>query len=126
MAPSEVKLHPSCVSLGPELLPESQQETIHSIVMDACSRKNLAWRLVKHVFTEDELKGHNCYGRRNKPALDQAKLSRVQSLCYAYYPMPDDVVNDLEHMRITWRECCIAIDKGIRNTYEYGHLGQIT
>lgn len=102
----------------PECVPVEEQETIEEILASAVSRQNFAWRLVRHFFTDSELKDHNCFGRRGKLPLDGAKLDKIEKIVFAYYP----VGNNSLYPQM-WRECVVAIDKGIRNSFsDYGYM----
>lgn len=101
----------------PDCVPAEQEVAIQEILSSAVSRQNFAWRLVRHFFTDYELKDHNCFGRRGKLPLNSAKLEKVEQIVFAYYP-----VDNMSHYPQMWRECVIAIDKGIRNAFsDYGY-----
>lgn len=88
------------------------KEAVFDIFSSSYSRQNFAWRLVRYLFEDSELKDHNCYGRKGKPALDLEKLCMVKDLVFAYYPLQDPSL-----VPQAWKACTIAIDKGIRNTF---------
>ncbi|XP_060086278.1 uncharacterized protein LOC132565629 isoform X8 [Ylistrum balloti] len=95
------------IKLDPEV-----QEAVYEIFGSSYSRQNFAWRLVRSMFEDSELKDHNCYGRKGKPSLDVEKLSKVKELVFSYYPLDDCVLQQR-----AWKACTVAIDKGIRNTF---------
>lgn len=88
------------------------KEAVYEIFSSSYSRQNFAWRLVRYMFSDSELKDHNCYGRKGKPSLDVGKLSMVRELVFAYYPLDHFILQQK-----AWKACTVAIDKGIRNTF---------
>ncbi|KAK3608470.1 hypothetical protein CHS0354_010317 [Potamilus streckersoni] len=103
------------VSLG-EITPEESAH-IGEIHLSSYSRQNFAWRLCQYYFQPSELEGHNCYGRKGKPGLDENRLAKVRMLTIMYYPLMED-----ENEAKAWQNCVVAIDKGIRNTFsEYAY-----
>lgn len=107
---------------GDLALSDSEMGGILELRASSYSRQNFAWKLVRYFFSDLEIKDHNCYGRKGKPSLEATKLNKVRSLAFQYYP----AANQLEEARC-WRECVVAIDKGIRNTfcdYNYGSRGR--
>ena len=81
---------------------------------DSHSRPNFAWKIVKAIFPHDELKGRNCHGRAGKQRLDPDKLTQVKDLTLKWMPL-DEAAE--EEVTAAWRQCEIAIDKGIRNMF---------
>ncbi|VDI71600.1 Hypothetical predicted protein [Mytilus galloprovincialis] len=102
----------------PDCVEPEEEHIIQEILTNAVSRQNFAWRLVRHYFTDPELKDHNCFGRRGKMPLITDKLEKVESIVFAYYPVADPALYPQ-----AWRECVVAIDKGIRNSFsDYGYI----
>ena len=60
--------------------------------------------LTKHIFSDKERENRNCLGRRNKLALDAAKLGLVKKLVFRYYAIKDD------QREVIWRDCIKRID----------------
>ncbi|XP_021368189.1 uncharacterized protein LOC110459952 isoform X10 [Mizuhopecten yessoensis] len=93
-------------------LDSQEREAVYEIFGSSYSRQNFAWRLVRYMYEDSELKDHNCYGRKGKPSLKVEKLCKVKDLVFAYYPLEDDLLQQR-----AWKACTVAIDKGIRNTF---------
>lgn len=93
-------------------LPPDELHIITNLRFTSQSRQNFAWKLVRHYFTDYELRDHNCYGRKGKKALSQDKLSKIYHLVFRYFPVEEPAMKER-----AWRECTIAVDKGIRNTF---------
>jgi hypothetical protein len=74
----------------------------------ARSRMNFAWRLMPLIFQPSEMEGRNCSGWK-KEALDGDKLDELKQLVLDYYP-----VEKKSDEKDAWRECKLAIDKGLR------------
>ena len=56
--------------------------------LEACrGRKNLAGRLAKQLFTEEERKESNCRGVLGKKPLDYIRVSAIKNTCLKEYPM---------------------------------------
>ncbi|XP_069132870.1 uncharacterized protein [Argopecten irradians] len=88
---------------------------ISEINRSSSSRPNFAWRLARYFYTNDEMRGRNCFGRKGKQAICSKKLSLIQKLVFEYFPIgPEDSPKRM------WSDCTVAIDKGIRNTI-HGH-----
>ena len=62
------------------------------LMVQSSSRTNFAWKVVKRLFSMNELVGHNCRGIK-KPALDGEKLAAVEEICFYHFPItnPKDV-----------------------------------
>lgn len=108
-------MDPTLIKLDPDLVPPDQISVVVAMAVDSCSCQNLAWRLVKYMFRADELHGHNCFGRRGKQCLDRTKLHKVKHIVFSFYVVDSE---KYEMESAVWKQCCVAIDKGIRNTYE--------
>ncbi|XP_033752957.1 uncharacterized protein LOC117336493 isoform X7 [Pecten maximus] len=93
-------------------LETQDKEAVYEIFGSSYSRQNFAWRLVRYMFEDSELKDHNCYGRKGKPSLDVEKLAMVRELVFTYYPLEHFILQQR-----AWKACTVAIDKGIRNTF---------
>ena len=73
------------------------------------SAGNLAPKFVKVLFKPDELISRNCSGSRGKEKLDEKKFKNlIAYVCKAY-----GVVTE-EQIRMTVRECRLAIDELLR------------
>ena len=73
------------------------------------SAGNLATKLVKMIFKPDEIINRNCSGSRGKDKLDQEKLSKlITYVCKAYGVLTE------EQMKMTGRQCRLAIDEFLR------------
>lgn len=69
---------------------------------------NFATRLVRKLFSAEELVNRNCRGSKGKEALDSSKLSTIKEYCFKLYPTPPG----LREQR--WGKCVIAIDEYLR------------
>ena len=102
----------------PVCVEPEEEKYVQELLTSAVSRQNFAWKLVRHFFMDSELKDHNCFGRRGKSPLNIQKLEKVENIVFAYYP-----VVDVALYAQAWRECIVAIDKGIRNSFsDYGYI----
>lgn len=80
----------------------------------SCSRTNFAWQLAKSYFTNAELSGHNCQGKRGKLPLHEGTLNKIKEKVMVFYP-PEKETDDCKEK--VWRDCQKAIDKGIRSAH---------
>ena len=94
-----------------------EEINIRDISQSCISRPNFAWKLAKYYYAEHELKDHNCFGRKGKLPLEEQKLKLIHRHVLTYFPV------ELEHQAVqAWKECCVSIDKNIRNTFgEYSY-----
>ena len=105
-----IEIDPQLVRFDPQLISAAEAIAVRHLAFKACSCQNLAWRLVKYIFKADELKGRNCFGRRGKQCLDEDKLLKVKQILSCFY------IFDTDESDCVWKQCCVAIDAGLRNT----------
>lgn len=84
---------------------------ITGIYRSSSSRPNFAWRLARYFFTDDEMRGRNCFGRKGKLAVCPQKLTIINRLVFEFFPLGEN-----DSRKRLWSDCTVAIDKGIRNT----------
>ena len=74
--------------------------------------QNFAWRLSKLLFSRNEMRNKNCYGRKGKAALDPVKLNKIREMVERHFP-------DSNQYRATelWKSCTSRIDTGLRNLF---------
>ena len=75
---------------------------------ESCSMGNFATRLVRKLFSLEELVNRNCRGSKGKEALDSSKLTTVKEYCFKMYPTPPGLKEQ------QWGKCIIAIDEYLR------------
>ena len=75
---------------------------------ESCSMGNFATRLVRTLFSFEELINRNCRGSKGKEALDSSKLTTVKEYCFKMYPTPPGLREQ------QWGKCIIAIDEYLR------------
>lgn len=75
---------------------------------ESCSVGNFATRLVRKLFSFEELVNRNCRGSKGKEALDSSKLATVKEYCFKMYPTPPGLREQ------QWGKCVIAIDEYLR------------
>ena len=93
-------------------LPEEIVVDLHS---KSLNRGNFAKHLVFQLFSPEERKGKNCFGRRAglqsgpKAPLDPVRLQYVREKVFQYYPCEPDLEETI------WRrQCVIAVDTALR------------
>ena len=93
-------------------LPEDLVQDLHS---KSLNRGNFAKHLVFHLFSPEERKGRNCFGRRAglqsgpKAPLDPVRLQYVRDKVFQYYPCEPGLEETV------WRrQCVIAVDTALR------------
>ena len=94
------------------VLPEELIRDLHS---KSLNRGNFAKHLVFQLFSPDERKGKNCFGRRAglqsgpKAPLDPIRLQYVRDKVFQYYPCEPGLEETI------WRrQCVIAVDTALR------------
>ena len=75
---------------------------------ESCSVGNFATRLVRKLFSFEELVNRNCRGSKGKEALDSSKLTTVKEYWFKMYPTPPGLREQ------QWGKCVIAIDEYLR------------
>jgi len=75
----------------------------------SCSRANLATKLVKHQFTEEERKNSNVKGVLGKKKLDPKRLLKIKESIFQIWPCETG-----ETQTGAWNQCCKAIDEAGR------------
>ena len=90
-------------------------EIIERLRSRSLNRGNFAKHLVFYLFSPEERRGRNCFGRRAgvqsgpKAPLDPGRLLAVRDMVFQHYPC------NAGYEESTWRrECVIAIDTGLR------------
>jgi hypothetical protein len=80
-------------------------------VSESSSRKNLAAKLVRQVFSTLERESSNVMGLKGKKRLDPCRIELVRSLTFSLQPIKPG-----ENEEEKWRKECIkAIDSAYRN-----------
>ena len=94
------------------VLPEDLIRDLHS---KSLNRGNFAKHLVFQLFSPDERKGKNCFGRRAglqsgpKAPLDPLRLQYVRDKVFQYYPCEPGLEETI------WRrQCVVAVDTALR------------
>lgn len=94
------------------ILPEEIVADLHT---KSLNRGNFAKHLVFQLFSPEERKGKNCFGRRAglqsgpKAPLDPVRLQYVREKVFQYYPCEPDLEETV------WRrQCVIAVDTALR------------
>ena len=94
------------------ILPEAVVQDLHA---KSLNRGNFAKQLVFNLFSPEERKGKNCFGRRTglqsgpKAPLDPVRLDFVREKVFQYYPCDHGLEETI------WRrQCVIAVDTALR------------
>ena len=103
LAPGSLPASGNCVEIPQELTTFCEAARENSL-----SVGHFATVLVKHLFSEEERKDRNCYGKRKELALDPAKLGLLKKLVYKYFPTREDEKEGV------WKECVTCIDEFLR------------
>lgn len=92
-----------------------QEDLIRDLHSKSLNRGNFAKHLVFHLFSPEERKGKNCFGRRAglqsgpKAPLDPFRLQYVRDKVFQYYPCEPGLEETI------WRrQCVIAVDTALR------------
>ena len=92
-----------------------QEDLIRDLHSKSLNRGNFAKHLVFHLFSPEERKGKNCFGRRAglqsgpKAPLDPIRLQYVRDKVFQYYPCEPGLEETI------WRrQCVIAVDTALR------------
>ena len=102
---TEGQIEDACLKLG------MSPNLVKMIDKDSHSRKNLAAKLVREVFSYEERESSNVMGLKGKRRLDPTRMSVVRGLTFAMRPVkPGESEDEL------WRtECIKAIDTANRS-----------
>ena len=88
-------------------------ERISSVRISSCSRKNFCARMIKYLFTTEEMKTSNVSGKTTgaivKKPLDPAKIGVIKKMAYIFWPLE---TNEKENN--SWKDCIKAIDEVCR------------
>ena len=102
----------SATAFGEIILPEAVVQDLHA---KSLNRGNFAKQLVFNLFSPEERKGKNCFGRRTglqsgpKAPLDPVRLDFVREKVFQYYPCDHGLEETI------WRrQCVIAVDTALR------------
>eukprot|EP00112_Aurelia_sp_Birch-Aquarium-sp1_P012232 Seg2570.4 transcript_id=Seg2570.4/GoldUCD/mRNA.D3Y31 product="hypothetical protein" protein_id=Seg2570.4/GoldUCD/D3Y31 len=99
-------------AFGDVILPEVVVQDLHA---KSLNRGNFAKQLVFYLFSPEERRGKNCFGRRTglqsgpKAPLDPVRLDFVREKVFHYYPCDHGLEETI------WRrQCVIAVDTALR------------
>ena len=84
------------------------REELHKLSRKSCSEGNFAVKLLQVIFSQSELKGRNCNGKRGKQPLDKLKLGLIQEAVFKVYAL------NVACRPEVWKKCIIAIDEYLR------------
>ena len=79
---------------------------INELKNAATSRANFSMKLVKFIFTNEELQNRNVNGGHGRWALDPEKLQQVKQIYFKVYPCEDKTTE--------WKQCVDAINSHLR------------
>lgn len=83
-------------------------------------RAELVRRLVEMVFTEEERRNQNCFGKSGKQKLDEDKLQKIRHITFYLCPIVTKKTDNdkLSLEDIEWKRLCEVIDKANRHFRE--------